>query len=207
MEGLLEIIKVVLTSVTSVIVALIAGGYFRKYQDKQKDKRSRSRLVEQIQKDELVHFSLREMRRKYNCDRLYIMQYHNGGNFYTESPMQKASITYERCSDGLERIADKYQNVLISNFAWYHNNILKDDCYFIDVNLIDDITMRSWIKSFGTHAHIGIPVYDNQKHLVANIGLDWVFSDIPENYLENNQFSQTIVSELKRDIESIKQYI
>lgn len=207
MEGLLEIIKVVLTSVTSVIVALIAGGYFRKYQDKQKDKRSRSKLVEQIQKDELVHFSLREMRRKYNCDRLYVMQYHNGGNFYTESPMQKASITYERCSDGLERIADKYQNVLISNFAWYHNNLLKDNCYFIDVNLIDDITMRSWIKSFGTHAHIGIPVYDNQKHLVANIGLDWVFSDIPEIYLENNQFSQTIVSELKRDIESIKQYI
>lgn len=207
MEGLLEIIKVVLTSVTSVIVALIAGGYFRKYQDKQKDKRSRSKLVEQIQKDELVHFSLREMRRKYNCDRLYVMQYHNGGNFYTESPMQKASITYERCSDGLERIADKYQNVLISNFAWYHNNLLKDNCYFIDVNLIDDITMRSWIKSFGTYSHIGIPVYDNQKHLVANIGLDWVFSDIPEIYLENNQFSQTIVSELKRDIESIKQYI
>jgi len=207
MEGFLEIVKIVITSVTSVIVALIAGGYFKKYQDKQKDKRSRSKLVEQIQKDELVHFSLREMRRKYNCDRLYVMQYHNGGNFYTESPMQKASITYERCSDGLERIADKYQNVLISNFAWYNTNLLKDECYYIDVNLIDDITMRSWIKSFGTHAHIGVPVYDNQKHLVANVGLDWVFSDIPELYLESGQFSQTIVSELKKDIESIKQYI
>ena len=45
MEGLLEIIKIVITSVTSVIVALIAGGYFKKYQDKQKDKRSRSKLV------------------------------------------------------------------------------------------------------------------------------------------------------------------
>jgi len=207
MEGFLEIVKIVITSVTSVIVALIAGGYFKKYQDKQKDKRSRSKLVEQIQKDELVHFSLREMRRKYNCDRLYVMQYHNGGNFYTESPMQKASITYERCSDGLERIADKYQNVLISNFAWYNTNLLKDECYYIDVNLIDDITMRSWIKSFGTHAHIGVPVYDNQKHLVANVGLDWVFSDIPELYLESGQFSQTIISELKKDIESIKQYI
>jgi hypothetical protein len=207
MEGFLEIFKIVITSVTSVIVALIAGGYFKKYQDKQKDKRSRSKLVEQIQKDELVHFSLREMRRKYNCDRLYVMQYHNGGNFYTESPMQKASITYERCSDGLERIADKYQNVLISNFAWYNTNLLKDNCYYVDVDLIDDITMRSWIKSFGTHAHIGVPVYDNQKHLVANVGLDWVFSDIPELYLESGQFSQTIVSELKKDIESIKQYI
>jgi hypothetical protein len=207
MEGFLEVVKIIITSVTSVIVALIAGGYFKKYQDKQKDKRSRSKLVEQIQKDELVHFSLREMRRKYNCDRLYVMQYHNGGNFYTESPMQKASITYERCSDGLERIADKYQNVLISNFAWYNTNLLKDECYYIDVNLIDDITMRSWIKSFGTHAHIGVPVYDNQKHLVANVGLDWVFSDIPEIYLESGQFSQTIVSELKKDIESIKQYI
>ena len=207
MEGFLEVVKIIITSVTSVIVALIAGGYFKKYQDKQKDKRSRSKLVEQIQKDELVHFSLREMRRKYNCDRLYVMQYHNGGNFYTESPMQKASITYERCSDGLERIADKYQNVLISNFTWYNTNLLKDECYYIDVNLIDDITMRSWIKSFGTHAHIGVPVYDNQKHLVANVGLDWAFSDIPELYLESGQFSQTIISELKKDIESIKQYI
>jgi hypothetical protein len=107
----------------------------------------------------------------------------------------------------LERIADKYQNVLISNFAWYNTNLLKDNCYYVDVDLIDDITMRSWIKSFGTHAHIGVPVYDNQKHLVANVGLDWVFSDIPELYLESGQFSQTIISELKKDIESIKQYI
>jgi hypothetical protein len=68
---------------------------------------------------------VREIRRKYNADRVFITQFHNGGTFYTNSPMQKASITYERCSDGLQRIADKFQNYLVSNLTWYATKTLK----------------------------------------------------------------------------------
>jgi hypothetical protein len=82
--------------VASVIVALVTAGYFRKTQDKNKEKKSREKLVEQIQRDELIHFTLKELRRKYITDRVYIIQFHNGGTFYTQAPMQKASVTYER---------------------------------------------------------------------------------------------------------------
>ena len=104
---LTQIIITLLTSITSVVVALITAGYIRKKDDKAKQENSKRLLIDQIQKDELIHATLREVRRKYNSDRVFITQFHNGGTFYTNSPMQKASITYERCSDGLQRIADK----------------------------------------------------------------------------------------------------
>ena len=109
----IELLQLFLTSITSVVVALIGAGYFKRYNDSKKESYSKSKLMEQIRKDEIVHLAIRDLRRKYNSDRIYIWQFHNGGNFYTSYPMQKTSITYERCSDGLERKSEKYQNILI----------------------------------------------------------------------------------------------
>ena len=57
---------------------------------------TRNKLTQQIEKDEIVHSTLREIRRKYNADRIYVIQFHNGGNFYTSSAMQKASVKIGR---------------------------------------------------------------------------------------------------------------
>lgn len=204
----LDLIKTVITSVTSVVVALIAAGYFQKYKKQQTEKQSKTKLVQQIQKDELIHFSLREIRRKYNVDRVYIIQYHNGGQFYTDSSMQKASITYERCSDGLERLSEKYQNILVSNFAWYNSKLLKGETFFNDVDEdVDDITMKSLFRSYGTSSHCGLPIYDRDKHLVAVLGFDWVFSEIDEHMLVDNQFSDEIKESMIQDANSLKTYL
>ena len=112
------VLTTLITAVSSVFVALITAGYFRKLHDRNVENKSKKLLMVQIQKDELIHFTLREIRRKYNSDRVYILQFHNGGIFYTQSPMQRASVTYERKSDGLERITDRFQNILISNYNW-----------------------------------------------------------------------------------------
>ncbi len=100
----INIVTTLITSTTSIIVALIAAGFFKNWMEKFKERKSQGKLVKQIQKDEVVHYTIREIRRKYNADRIYIMQFHNGGMFYTQAPMQKVSITFERCSDGLERM-------------------------------------------------------------------------------------------------------
>ncbi len=204
----LDLIKTVITSVTSVVVALIAAGYFQKYKKQQTEKQSKTKLVQQIQKDELIHFSLREIRRKYNVDRVYIIQYHNGGQFYTDSSMQKASITYERCSDGLERLSEKYQNILVSNFTWYNSKLLKGETFFNDDDEdVDDITMKSLFRSYGTSSHCGLPIYDGDKHLVAVLGFDWVFSEIDEHMLVDNQFSDEIKESMVQDANSLKTYL
>jgi len=106
-----EILEALITSITSITVALIAAGFFKRFSDKNKENSSKKKLVKQIEKDELVHFTLKEVRRKFHADRIYLIQFHNGGTFYTNAPMQKASVTYERCSDGLERVSDHLMHI------------------------------------------------------------------------------------------------
>jgi hypothetical protein len=162
----------------------------------------------QIQKDELIHFTIREIRRQYNSDRVYIMQFHNGGYFYTNSPMQKASVTYERNSDGLERIADKFQNVLVSHHNWYLTEIINNKMFYLDLDEgMSDLPTKSLLKNYGNYAHAAVPIYDTEKRLVAIMGLSWVFSDIPEELLENGEFTDTFKSSLFNDANSLKTYI
>ena len=138
----IRILEVLVTSVSSIIVALVGAGFFRQMRDKQEKNRSKEKLMEQIKKDEIVHLAIRDVRRSYNADRVYIWQFHNGGSFYTTSPMQKLSITYERCSDGLERKAEKNQNHLITSFTSYIKDTMNGKMYFPNVEDMNDIGLR-----------------------------------------------------------------
>jgi len=146
----INIVTTLITSTASIIVALIAAGFFKNWMEKFKERKSQGKLVKQIQKDEVVHYTIREIRRKYNADRIYIMQFHNGGMFYTQAPMQKVSITFERCSDGLERMFERFQNLL---------------------------------------------------------SLSWVFSEIPDEILDGNNFSEKFKEELLSESNSLQTYL
>jgi hypothetical protein len=201
------IFTTLITATSSVIVALITAGYFRKWQDRNKEKKSREQLMAQIQKDELIHFTLREIRRKYNSDRVYIIQFHNGGNFYTNAPMQKASVTYERNSDGLERITDRFQNLLVSNYNWILTETIANRMFYTDIEEITDLPSRSLLKAYGNYAHSMVPIYDDSKNLVATISLSWVFSDIPINWVTKGKFSSEFKSGFYEDANSLKNYL
>ena len=60
-----EIIPTIITSVTSIIIALITAGVFNMMKEKRAKQNSRNKLSQQIETDEIVHSTLREIRRKY----------------------------------------------------------------------------------------------------------------------------------------------
>lgn len=199
----LTLIETLITSITSIIVALISAGLVKAFLDKRKESSSRKKLVQQIEKDQIVYYTIREIRRKYNSDRIFVMQFHNGGNFYTESPMQKVSITYERCSDGLERISEKYQNVLISHMCWYVNKVINKNMFYYNTDEIEDVPTRALIRNFGSQSHLAVPIYDKLNHLVGIVGMDWVFSEPPDEFLKDNEFTPEMELEIAKEIESI----
>ena len=202
-----RIIELLVTSVSSIVIALITAGYFKRKQELNKEEKSKKVLMEQIQNDEIIHYALRELRGKYNADRVYIWQFHNGGNFYTTSPMQRASITYERNSEGLEKKSGKYQSVLISNFTNYITDTVAGNMFYYDVENIPDFTLRALILSNGTFAHAATPLCDRNKNLVGLVCLDWVFSDLPPEFLENNQFTENFKENFKKESSSITVYL
>ncbi len=142
----IRIIEILITSITSIIVALVSAGFFKRMTEKQKTVESKNQLMEQIKKDEIVHLAIRDIRRRYNADRVYLWQFHNGGTFYTTSPMQRMSITYERCSDGLERKAERNQNHFITNFTSYIKDVMDEKMFYTDYKEIPDLGLRTTIS-------------------------------------------------------------
>jgi len=203
------IITAFIASTTSIIVALIAAGYFKQFFDILKEKTSKKKLVKQLKKDEIVHHSIREIRNLYGADRVTITQFHNGGNFYTKSPMQKSSITYERMTSGLEPISQKFQNILVSNFSWYNNRVLNNEAYFFSVyEDVLDLATKSILRSHGSASHVGVPIFDKEKNLVATLALDWAFSDIPESLInsEKNSFTSEFKETIYNQAQSLLSY-
>jgi len=203
-----KIFEVLITSIASIIVALVTAGFFKQRRDENEKIKSKEKLIEQIQKDEIVHLAIREVRRRYNADRVYIWQFHNGGSFYTTSPMQRLSITYERCSDGLERKADKNQNHLITNFSTYIKDTMDGNMFYPNIEDMHDIGLRSLAQSNGTKSHCAVPIYDKDSHLVALLCLDWVFSEIPLDYLKKDgKFTQDFIEEFSTDADTLDKYL
>ena len=167
-----RVIEILFTSITSIVVALVGAGFFKRYNDKKSSTESKGKLLEQIKKDEIVHLAIRDVRRRYQADRVYVWQFHNGGSFYTTSPMQKLSITYERCSQGLERKISYNQNHLITNFTSYITDVMNGEMFFPDISKMSDIGLRSLNQSNGTKSHCAVPIYDKEGHLVAMFMLD-----------------------------------
>lgn len=204
----IRVIEILFTSITSIVVALVGAGFFKRYNDKKSSTESKGKLLEQIKKDEIVHLAIRDVRRRYQADRVYVWQFHNGGSFYTTSPMQKLSITYERCSQGLERKISYNQNHLITNFTSYITDVMNGKMFFPDISKMSDIGLRSLNQSNGTKSHCAVPIYDKEGHLVAMLCLDWVWSDIPEEYLKKDgSFTQDFIDEFSKDADTLDSYL
>lgn len=122
--------------------------------------------------------------------------------------MQKLSITYERCSQGLERKISYNQNHLITNFTSYITDVMNGKMFFPDVSKMSDIGLRSLNQSNGTKSHCAVPIYDKEGHLVAMLCLDWVWSDIPEEYLKKDgNFTQDFIDEFSKDADTLDSYL
>jgi len=203
-----NLLETFLTSFTSIVVALIGVGYFKKINDRKAHNKSKNNLIDQIDKDEIIHLSIREIRRKLNCDRICIWQFHNGGSYYSDTPVQKMSITYERCSDGLEKNGPKNQSVLVSSLNSYVKEIILGKMFYSDINNMSDIGLRSLAQSSGTKSHCAIPLYDKGDNLIGVLGCDWVFSEIPKDFLKKDKgFSDKFINMIKDDCISLPDYL
>jgi hypothetical protein len=117
-------------------------------------------------------------------------------------------VTYERNSDGLERVGDKFQNILVSNYTWYLGQMMSSRMFYVDLdNQMEDLPTMSLLKNYGNYAHVAVPIYDESKNLIATLALSWVFSEIPTSIIKDNNFSDEFKEELYNDANSLRNYL
>ena len=88
MDITIELLGAFLTGIVGPILYLLIDRYINKQKEKKQDK-----LRESIIEGNLIDDELISIREEYSADRVWISQFHNGGNFYpTGKSIQKFSI-------------------------------------------------------------------------------------------------------------------
>lgn len=117
---------------TEVIVAFITGilgPVILLYVKNRLDKSKKPDIVkEALQVGELIMSKIEHIKDEFDVDRVWIMQFHNGGHFYpTGKSIAKFSFIYEVVSMGTSSIQMNFQNIPVNLFSRSINQLLEND--------------------------------------------------------------------------------
>ena len=85
-------------------------------------------VLETLKVSELVMTKLDHIKDEYKGDRVWVAQFHNGGNFYpTGKSMAKFSIIYESVAPSVSSIQGNFHNIPVNLFSRSINQLLEHD--------------------------------------------------------------------------------
>jgi hypothetical protein len=132
----------------SIIVAFITGVlgpllllFIKNKLDKKVEKPDM--VLETLKVSELVMTKLDHIKDEFKADRVWVAQFHNGGNFYpTGKSMAKFSIIYESVSPSVSSIQGNFHNIPVNLFSRSINQLLEHD--IIEISDFKDETVATY---------------------------------------------------------------
>jgi hypothetical protein len=84
-------------------------------------------VLETLKVSELVMTKLEHIKEEFKSDRVWITQFHNGGNFYpTGKSIAKFSIMYEVVGAGVQSVQSNFRNIPVNLFSRSINSLLEN---------------------------------------------------------------------------------
>lgn len=118
---MMELIIAFITGVISPITILLLKNWLEK-------KKKPDMVADTLELGEVVTHKIEEIREEISADRVWLVQFHNGGHFYpTGKSMAKFSMIYETVNVSVNSIQNNFQNIPVSLFSKSINELLKND--------------------------------------------------------------------------------
>ena len=137
MENYVGIIIAFITGVLGPILLV----YIKSKLEKKKEKPDMVR--ETLRVSELVTHKIEDIKEEFKSDRVWITQFHNGGNFYpTGKSMAKFSIMYETVNPGISSVQSNFHNIPVNLFSKSINQLLSNDV--IEISDYKDETIATF---------------------------------------------------------------
>lgn len=115
----IPIVAAFITGIIGPIIVRLIIEWF----DKKKDP-----IKEALAFADKVSDKLEELKEDYNADRVYLLQFHNGGYFYpTGKSIQKFSMMYEVVSDSKFSGQQSFQNIPVNLFSKSLRELVQED--------------------------------------------------------------------------------
>ena len=169
----MEIIGAFLTGVVGPVLYLVIQKYLLKEKHKKRDV-----VKENITSVSLISNELEEIREEFKGDRVWIAQFHNGGNFYpTGKSIQKFSIFYEVNKAGVSAIAHTFNNIPCSLYPKTFEHMMEGKGIFINDysdKKVPTYGLKGAAESVGTKSTYIIPLFTLDEKYIGNIGVDFV---------------------------------
>ena len=135
-------------NISGIVIAFISGVigpigvlYLKHLLDKRKVKPDMVR--ETLRVSELVTTKIENIKDEFKPDRVWITQFHNGGNFYpTGKSMAKFSIMYETVNHGISSVQSNFHNIPVNLFSKSINQLLSNDV--IEISDYKDETIATF---------------------------------------------------------------
>lgn len=100
-------------------------------------------VKETLHVSELINQKIEHIRDEFNADRVWVTQFHNGGNFYpTGKSMAKFSIMYETVNAGVSSVQGNFHNIPVNLFSKSINQLLQNDV--IEIHDFKDDTIATY---------------------------------------------------------------
>lgn len=117
-----NIIIAFLTGILGPVILVL----LKYYLDKKKNKPDI--IKDTLQVSTLVTSHIEEIREKFKADRVWITQFHNGGNFYpTGKSIAKFSVIYETVDYNVDSIQNNFRNIPVNLFSKSVNQLLTNN--------------------------------------------------------------------------------
>ena len=160
-----------------ILLVVVKHKLFRK--DKEMEKRKKD-FKQSLEVQELINTSLNKLQLKYNLDRLWIAQFHNGGNFWPgNKSMKKMSMTFESTAPGIAADIMKMQNLPVSFLSPVLQKLNTEEATGISIDMYteEDYALRSFWETRGIQTVYLFPIKCLESDFIGIFGVDFVKRD------------------------------
>jgi len=180
MNNYVGIIIAFITGVLGPVIVILVKNWIN-------SKKQKPDIVKEALKvSELVNHKLDEIREEFNADRVWITQFHNGGNFYpTGKSIAKFSVIYETVNQDVTSIQANFRNIPVNLFSKSINQLLDNDKIVIPD--YKDVTVATYglkyvAESTGCKSGYLFAIKTIDDKFIATLGLDYTKNVTPLNH-------------------------
>ena len=134
-------------------------------------------VKETLRVSELVTTKIEHIKEEFDADRVWVTQFHNGGNFYpTGKSMAKFSIMYETVNPGVGSVQGNFHNIPVNLFSKSINELLSNDV--IEIPDFKDETVATYglkyiAEDTGCKSGYLFAIKSIDDKFIGTLGLDY----------------------------------
>ena len=166
-------VNIIIAFITGVLGPILILYIKSKLEKKEKP----DMVKETLRVAEMVTNKLEHINEEFKADRVWITQFHNGGNFYpTGKSMAKFSIMYETVHPGVASVQSNFHNIPVNLFSKSINRLLSDD--FIEIPDFKDETVATYglkyiAEDTGSKSGYLFAIKTIDDKFIGTLGLDF----------------------------------